>query len=83
MWVIKSIGLGLLTVIAALFVLLIAILVTLLVLSRRYAEEGAGIGWDPVSLVRQQPMVVTVLIAVLCLLFASGFTIGYRLYHAH
>lgn len=80
MWLIKSIGLGLLTIVAALFVLVVAMIITLMVISSRY-PANEGIGWDPVSLVHQQPLVPVAFVAIILLLFATGFLKGYRRYH--
>jgi len=81
MWVIKSIGLGLLAVLAALSLSVVALILTVIVLSARYSAQGDGIGWDPVSLVRQQPLVPILVSVVLSLLFALGFGYGYRRFY--
>jgi hypothetical protein len=73
MWIVKSIGLGLLAVIAALFIFVVFVIVALMILASRMAGEG-GIGWDSVSLVCQQPLISVVIF----LIFAVGFGIGYR-----
>ena len=80
MWVIKSIGLGLLTVLAALFALIACILIALFALAARQSE-GEGVGWDVVSLTRQHPLVPVVFVALVCLLFVTGFGYGYRRYY--
>jgi hypothetical protein len=80
MWLIKSIGLGLLAVLAALVVCVISAVIAVFILSAR--EGSGGIGWDPVSLIRQQPWVAVAMVVLLCLLFALGVGAGYRRYFA-
>jgi H+/Cl- antiporter ClcA len=73
MWIIKSIGLGLLAVIAALFTCIVFIVIALMIIASHSGSAG-GVGWDPVSLSRQQPLVWV----MICLVFAAGFAAGYR-----
>jgi hypothetical protein len=81
MWLIKSIGLGLLAVLAALVVCVISAVIAVFILSARDGS-GGGIGWAPVSLIRQQPWLAVAMVVLLCLLFALGVGAGHRRYFA-
>jgi H+/Cl- antiporter ClcA len=70
MWVIKSIGLGLVAVLAA----LVAFVIGMSWWVGRSAPPGESIGWDPVSFVYQQPLVWVVIF----LIFAVALAAGYR-----
>jgi uncharacterized membrane protein YphA (DoxX/SURF4 family) len=70
MWIVKSIALGLLAVLAA----LVAFVIGIGWWVSRSAPPGESIGWDPVSMFHQQPLIWV----ALCLIFALGFGYGYR-----
>lgn len=71
MWIIKSFAMGLLAVLAA----LAAFVIGMGWWVSRSAPPGESIGWDPVSMFRQQPHVISV---AACLIFVAGFAISYR-----
>ena len=70
MWIFKSIAMGLLAVLAALFALVIGMGWWV----SRSAPPGQSVGWDPVSMFRQQPLISL----ALCLIFIAGFAMSYR-----
>lgn len=72
---VKSFFVGLLTLRIA-FVSFIVLAIVGLVLSglTRPPSEGS-IGWDPISIYKQSPLIPTLLIAII---FASGFLWEYR-----
>jgi hypothetical protein len=74
MWIVKSFLLGLLSVIAGTIILVIFVGAFL---SRM--AHGQPVGWDPVSLVHQQPLVWV----SIALLFGAGFYVGYRRHQRH
>jgi cbb3-type cytochrome oxidase subunit 3 len=70
MRIIKGIAMGLLAVLAA----LVAFVIGVGWWVGRSARPGESIGWDPVSMFRQQPLISV----AMCLIFVAGFAIGYR-----
>ena len=61
---------GLLAVLAA----LVAFVIGMGWWVSRSAPPGESIGWDPISMFHQQPLISL----ALCLIFVAGFAFGYR-----
>ncbi len=72
----KSLVAGLLSVIAASVALLVIVIVGLVIYTAVFVKASEGsVGWDPVSLTRQQPIWV---IAFFSAVFCIGFVWKYR-----
>jgi hypothetical protein len=83
MWVLKSIGTGLLAVLAALVACISGILVYAVVVSAKHPEHAGGVGWDVVSLVHQKPPISIAFFVSVAGMFALGFLLGRRWFAPH
>lgn len=64
--------------IGAIIAIFITLIVFLSMVSAKMSSPQGEIGWDPVSLGRQQPLLLVILLSLILGIIACGFAIGYR-----